>query len=543
MTWTWAEPFAGAAACALRLVGGRDLAPPVAWMGGKRRLARAILDAMGVPEEPPERVLLADAGPWGWVWPLLLEPGAAARVALVLRSWAGEHPRELWQRLASRPPAEDLHERAAQWLWLQARSASGVPIWWDGWRHVTGSGKPATDRGEDLRWPGHQAQREAWLASDGRGQPRPAGARAVGGRWEKGNEGRVQDATHGQRGAWRAADHDSGRDMAACQGKTGGWRMGEEQKKSRRGTRTLSEKGTANGRTGGMVNPATIAARIEALAEAFARVDVQVHHGGAHELGRRLWRVTTKGDQEARAFFDGHYSRQTPGSPHWLRPGFNYVLRHDDAAGRIDALWCWWRPKWESGLAGTERKDGLRVLECTVFRRTGGPIASDLVRAAEGALRWPEARIALHLDDAGPITGLVTGVSSSRTAGRRSKRALAGECFRRAGWTDLDKAPGARADVWLERPWPGPLFAYLDPPYVGATGYGWDMPRAEVLALARRWADAGAVVAVSEAKPLDLPGWHHLELTREGGKPEWLTLSRAPARVPTRQVSLFAEGA
>lgn len=503
MTWTWAEPFAGAAACALRVVGGRDLAPPVAWMGGKRRYAREILDAMGVPEGPPARVLLADAGPWGWVWPLLLEPGAAARVAAVLRSWAGEHPRELWQRLAAVPPAEDLHERAAQWLWLQARSASGVPIWWDGWRGGEGTRWEAMcGRGVPQR-PGAKDPPRGWLASNGDGQAVVAGAKGLG-----------------------------------------GWRMGEEQKKSRRGTRTLSEKGTANGRTGGMVNPGTIADRIEAVARAFAGVDVQVHHGGAHELGRRLWRVTTKGDQEARAFFDGHYSRQTPGSPHWLRPGFNYVLRHDDAAGRIDALWCWWRPKWESGLAGTERKDGLRVLECTVFRRTGGPIASDLVRAAEGALRWPEARVALHLDEAGPITGLVTGVSSSRTAGRRSKRALAGECFRRAGWTDLDKAPGSRADVWLERPWPGPLFVYLDPPYVGATGYGWDMPRAEVLALAQRWAEAGAVVAVSEAEPLPFAGWHHLDLTREGGKPEWLTLSRAPARLPARQGVLFApEGA
>ena len=86
---------------------------------------------------------------------------------------------------------------------------------------------------------------------------------------------------------------------------------------------------------------------------------------------------------------------------------------------------------------------------------------------------------------------------------------------------------------------PRPAFVYLDPPYVGATGYGWDLPRAEVLALARRWRDAGAVVAVSEAEPLDLDGWHHLEITRPGGKPEWLTLSRAPARLPERQRALF----
>lgn len=400
MTWTWAEPFAGAAACTLRLVGGRDLAPPVAWMGGKRRLARAILDAMGVPETPPSRVLLADAGPWGWVWPLLLEPESAAAVARVLRSWAGEHPRDLWQRLAAQPPAEDLHERAAQWLWLQARSASGVPIWWDGWRlRVEGRSVPqstwdlygeenagrwrAADHGTGRDTTAGQSGRgepAGWLASDGRGEPRRAGARAVGGRWEKGNEdGRVQPAGNGQRGAagsWRfdARPGDLAPDRAAGQaGRTSdpGWRMGEEQKKALRGTRTLSEKGTSRGKTGGMVNPVTIADRAESIAGAFADVAATVHHGDA------------------------------------------------------------------------------RGLE------------------------------------------------------------------------------------------PGPGFCYLDPPYVGATGYGWDLPRGQVLELARRWADAGAVVAVSEAEPLEIEGWHHVELTREGGKPEWLTLSRPPARLPERQGALF----
>jgi hypothetical protein len=337
MTWTWAEPFAGAAACALRLVGGERLKPPVAWMGGKRRYARAIVDAMGVPEGPPSRVLLADAGPWGWVWPLLLVPADAAQVARILRSWAGEHPRELWQRLAAQPPAEDLHERAAQWLWLQARSASGVPIWWDGWRT------------NDARWVSTRPQQA----------------------------GGVRDAKHAlDTRKDRAADAPppERRPKRTTRAATEAW---EKFKKARRGDRTVSQTNGSSGpsRTGGMVNPATIADRIEALARAFADVDVGVHHGSAHELS------------------------------------------------------------------------------------------------------------SFHADPS--------------------------------------------------------VHVYLDPPYVGATGYGWDMPRAEVLVLARRWADAGAVVAVSEAEPLALEGWHHLEITREGGKSEWLTLSRAPVRAPARQASLF----
>jgi hypothetical protein len=81
---------------------------------------------------------------------------------------------------------------------------------------------------------------------------------------------------------------------------------------------------------------------------------------------------------------------------------------------------------------------------------------------------------------------------------------------------------------------------YFDPPYLGRTGYGWDLPREEVLAFARGCSDTGAVVVVSEAEPLDLgPGWFHVELThygRKGGGTEWITCNR-PSR--TRQVRLW----
>lgn len=90
---------------------------------------------------------------------------------------------------------------------------------------------------------------------------------------------------------------------------------------------------------------------------------------------------------------------------------------------------------------------------------------------------------------------------------------------------------------------PGPLFVYLDPPYVGCTGYGWDCPRAEVIAMANAWSERGAVVAVSEAEAVR-DDWHALDLTALGhGKPEWLTLNRPPARRPATQLGLFREDA
>lgn len=96
--------------------------------------------------------------------------------------------------------------------------------------------------------------------------------------------------------------------------------------------------------------------------------------------------------------------------------------------------------------------------------------------------------------------------------------------------------------------------AYMDPPYVATTGYAHDLPRAEVVTLARRWAAAGAIVAISEAEPIPelvTDGWHavRIDAERVGQKrtfskqqAEWLTVSQPPAWVPAVQASLFGGG-
>lgn len=332
MNWTWVEPCAGAAACALRLVGGPHLVPPVSWMGGKRRLAPLIIEAMGTPRERPALVVLSDAGPWGWVWPLLLERGD--EVAAILRGWEeawvedGDGPRALWDALRDQPPM-DGPAGAAQWLWLQARSASGVPVWWggDGFASDAGS-RRAEQKGDNSRSPS------------------------------------------------------SGRQKAKSANKIG---VIDYEGPDRRWP------------GGGIVHPATIAARVQAIASAFAGVRVVVYHG-----------------------------------------------------------------------------------------------------------------------DAGGLFDVVERVHDPR----------------------------------------GPLFVYLDPPYQGCTGYGWDMPREDVLLQAAEWAALGAVVAVSEAVPLSVPvaqplwvrglieeqpeAWWSINFTAHGnGKPEWLTLSREPVRAPAVQLSLL----
>ena len=92
---------------------------------------------------------------------------------------------------------------------------------------------------------------------------------------------------------------------------------------------------------------------------------------------------------------------------------------------------------------------------------------------------------------------------------------------------------------------------YMDPPYVGTTGYAADLPRADVVALARRWAVGGAVVCISEAEPIPeliADGWWQVEITdfRKGSKRtfskqqrEWLTMNRKPVEVVGPVFDLF----
>jgi len=98
---------------------------------------------------------------------------------------------------------------------------------------------------------------------------------------------------------------------------------------------------------------------------------------------------------------------------------------------------------------------------------------------------------------------------------------------------------------------PPGVVAYIDPPYLNTTGYAHLFPRAEWLPVVRRWAQAGALVVVSEAEPIpDLmaEGWHSVRIDgeRKGQKrtfskqqAEWLTMSEPPRWRPSVQASLF----
>ena len=169
----------------------------------------------------------------------------------------------------------------------------------------------------------------------------------------------------------------------------------------------------------------------------------------------RPWARIHKGDMRARLLADDHYTRQHKGHPMWTRPGYNFALFAEYAKG--SAVFCWWRPKWEDGRSGTQRKDNLRVLECTIFRRVGiTDLASNLIKSAVASLNTLDACHDLHLTEAGIIDTVITGVSSSKTKRGRSKNSLPGKCFRDAGFCELNKRAG-KADIWLKHPWENPF--------------------------------------------------------------------------------------
>lgn len=133
----WLDLCCGSGATTLNAIGGPSLEPLTGWMGGKRRFASGILAAMGVRRRRIRSATMVDAGAWGWVWPAILDEELGAEVAEVLEGWREEDPVALWDRLAKELLPEDPALAVAHWLWIQGRSASNTPVWYEvdeGWQ-------------------------------------------------------------------------------------------------------------------------------------------------------------------------------------------------------------------------------------------------------------------------------------------------------------------------------------------------------------------------------------------------------------------------
>ena len=189
----------------------------------------------------------------------------------------------------------------------------------------------------------------------------------------------------------------------------------------------------------------------------------------------------------------------------------------------------------------------------------------DLAKSFDrAALPWPPVLIA---QDARIEPGEVAGWAWVQGHGDHQQRHLAPQYANPAGqpdgswaappvdwlarrmaatnvWPPVHLTPDASIQV-AQIP-PGTV-VYMDPPYANTTGYKHDLPRADVIQIAERWQAAGARVYISEAEPIAIPGWHHVDIGGErkgqartfGHTQEWLTCSHPPAWTPPMQASLF----
>ena len=126
--WSYVEPCCGSASIAFALLGARR--PLVPYQGSKWRFRERLTArfvAAGV-SGPPASITLWDPGPWGEVAPLLLRPEARARVIERLGALAAEDARGVYDRLNQAPVAEDVFERAAEFMFLQRLSYSGKAV-------------------------------------------------------------------------------------------------------------------------------------------------------------------------------------------------------------------------------------------------------------------------------------------------------------------------------------------------------------------------------------------------------------------------------
>lgn len=131
-----------------------------------------------------------------------------------------------------------------------------------------------------------------------------------------------------------------------------------------------------------------------------------------------VWRLSYRADPVARAVADRHYNRQSVGHPQFVPPGRCLVLT---APGP-----CAWVTSWP--FAEFVRHEWPGAWINSLFRREGGGLASDLIRAAVAATRWTWPVV--------PDLGMVTFVDLSKVRHKRDP----GRCylragFRHAGWT------------------------------------------------------------------------------------------------------------
>ena len=191
--------------------------------------------------------------------------------------------------------------------------------------------------------------------------------------------------------------------------------------------------------------------------------------------------------------------------------------------------------------------------------RFGGEFATSPGSVAEGMERvagWlftagNAAPHALDVWKTVPASAVACGVEANLSASGLSDRAAR---LVDRGWPPVCVSPRipTAAEVSAAIGTPGDLegcIVYSDPPYTNTTGYGHDLSRAAVVAMAQEFSAMGATVAISEQTPIEeLDGWESVEIsdgrvgqkrTFSKQKKEYLTMNRTPGFKIAKQSNLF----
>lgn len=132
------------------------------------------------------------------------------------------------------------------------------------------------------------------------------------------------------------------------------------------------------------------------------------------------WYHVSNADRAARLMADRHYSRQSPGSTHFLPPGNNICL----ITPASDAIWSINRNAPDSGVI---RMDGYKCWSNTIFRNESQSRASDLILSA--------IAVCVYLWCDIPADGLHTFIDARKVKPtiRRGARTF-GYCYLKAGF-------------------------------------------------------------------------------------------------------------
>ena len=146
------------------------------------------------------------------------------------------------------------------------------------------------------------------------------------------------------------------------------------------------------------------------------------------------------------------------------------------------------------------------------------------------------------------------GEERTETSNGCNPQTVHGVASRLSSWpTPVRAFHGSALDVPIPEDCEG-VYVYADPSYkhpdgTATTGYAQNIYAEDLRERLLEWSGRGAVVCVSDARPLGglFEGWHEVDIGRErvgqrrtfGLTREWLTLNREPAWTPSVQVGLF----